>query len=234
MAETADKAWRSSDTEGATYAAVAMARLLHGAVGPIRSVVDVGCGVGVFLNAFAEAGAERIQGYDAEWVDTARLRIPREAFRAVDLSLPLEDAGRYDLAICLEVAEHLPQGRADSLVRDLTRLAPLVLFSAAIPGQGGDGHIHERWPSYWRGLFESQGFIAHDPIRTAFWDDARMPYWYRQNTLLYAAEALDMPRPDAMTDLVHPEQYLGVHYQDTTPRAYLAGKLARLLDRRKG
>ena len=95
--------------------------------------------------------------------------------------------GRYDLAVCLEVAEHLPESSASDLVRTLTTLAPIVLFSAAIPGQGGVGHINERWPSYWKSRFEEHGFQRLDPIRPHIWKNRRVHWWYRQNIFLFAA-----------------------------------------------
>jgi hypothetical protein len=95
--------------------------------------------------------------------------------------------GRYDLAVCLEVAEHLPESSAADLVRALTAFAPVVLFSAAVPGQGGVGHINEQWPAYWKGLFEQHGFYRRDPIRPRIWTNERVHWWYRQNIFLFAS-----------------------------------------------
>ena len=113
-------------------------------------VVDVGCGTGTWLATFAEHGAA-ILGLDGEYVDRSLLDIPEDRFVAVDLAQPFQLDGRYDLALCLEVAEHLPADRAASLVDLLTGLAPTVLFSAAIPLQGGVNHVNEQWPDTgWR------------------------------------------------------------------------------------
>jgi SAM-dependent methyltransferase len=155
---------------------------------PLRSVIDVGCGRGAWLRAFRDGGVEDIRGVDGDYVDTASLLIPRECFSAVDLNKPFELPGRYDLAVCLEVVEHLPAAMANVLVRQLTAVAPLVLFSAAIPGQGGTNHVNERPPAYWRGLFEAHGFMMFDPIRPAILADARIEWWYRQNIVVYAAK----------------------------------------------
>jgi SAM-dependent methyltransferase len=157
-----------------------------------QSVIDVGCGRGAWLRAFRNGGVKTIQGLDGDYVDTASLLIPQECFSAVDLNKPFELSGRYDLAVCLEVAEHLPAAMASVLVRQLTAVAPLILFSAAIPGQGGTNHVNERLPSYWRGLFEAHGFTMFDPIRPAILTDSRIEWWYRQNIVVYAAkEAID-------------------------------------------
>jgi hypothetical protein len=68
----------------------------------------------------------------------------------------------------------------------LCRLADVVLFSAAEPGQGGEHHINERPLQYWRELFQSKGFLVFDPLRPRFHRDPLVEPWYRYNMLLYA------------------------------------------------
>ena len=150
------------------------------------SVVDIGCGVGTWLSAAQQLGITRCVGMDGSYVSTDMLQIDRTQFQAVDLSNSLPVSGRFDLAICLEVAEHLPGSIAPRLVKDLTRLAPAVLFSAAIPGQTGLGHINEQWQGYWVQLFQSCGYVAIDCIRPRVWDNLEVDYWYAQNAFLMA------------------------------------------------
>jgi hypothetical protein len=157
----------------------------------VRSAVDIGCGEGVWLAAFKERGAADILGLDGDYVNRDRLAIPKECFRAVDLAQPIQLDRTFDLAICLEVAEHLPAERGPTLVRDLTALSNLVLFSAAIPFQGGTEHINERWQDYWRDLFKAEGHEACDLVRPAFWGDPRLAWYYQQNMILYG-------KPDAL------------------------------------
>lgn len=180
-----------------------------------RSVVDVGCGIGTWLAVSGELGIENFLGIDGEYAKEM-LRIEASRFRAADLTSPLPQGGRFDLAICMEVAEHLPESRAESLVRDLTRLAPAVLFSAAIPGQGGTNHINEQWQDYWIELFRHQGYSAHDCIRPVVWNDPRVEYWYAQNAFLFlSAEArsrcpsLTEIRPDQLISVAHPRAFTG-------------------------
>ncbi len=155
------------------------------------SVLDVGCGNGAWLKVFQENGVATVRGVDGASVNPARLLIDRECFQALDLCRPFELEGRYDLACCLEVAEHLPHKLGPTLIRNLTRAAPLVLFSAAVPGQGGTHHVNEQWPAYWRAEFARHGFQRLDPLRREILHDQRVAWWYRQNLFLYAsAEAL--------------------------------------------
>jgi len=152
------------------------------------SVIDVGCGPGTWLSVFHECGVKRIIGLDGDHIDPSWLVIPEDCFHAVDLSKPFDAGGQFDLAICLEVAEHLPKKSSADLVRGLVALAPFVLFSAAVPLQGGVHHINEQWPEFWKALFQKSGYRALDPIRKEIWKNTDVAYWYRQNTFLFVRE----------------------------------------------
>jgi SAM-dependent methyltransferase/GR25 family glycosyltransferase involved in LPS biosynthesis len=169
-----------------------------------RSAIDVGCGAGTWAAELLTAGVDAI-GVDGAHVRFDVLQIPRERFRPVNLENPpsADQIGRFDLAICLEVAEHLTAATADGLVDFLTDLAPSVLFGAAIPGQGGTDHINERWQSYWIEKFQARGFVCHDLIRPAVWDREDVEPWYAQNTFLFMRD----PNPPEIrfpVDIVHP------------------------------
>jgi SAM-dependent methyltransferase len=169
-----------------------------------KSVVDLGCGVGTWLAAFQRLGVERIEGYDGDYVDRELLQIPPGSFHPIDLSTALrngEPGGEFDLAVSLEVGEHLPPAASEALVQRLTALAPAVLFSAAIPRQSGTDHINERWQSDWARMFAVHGYYPHDAVRPVVWDEPEVEPWYAQNALLYLREPSPAPM---MLDLVHP------------------------------
>ena len=153
-----------------------------------RSVVDVGCGTGTWLKVFEEQGVSDFCGLDGEYVD-ATLEIPADRFVAADLRRGVKLDRRFDLAVSLEVAEHLPEEAAAGFVQSLTQLAPVVMFSAAIPHQGGIGHVNEQWPEYWQELFGQSGFLAVDCIRPKIWENPDVRVWYAQNTLLFVEQA---------------------------------------------
>lgn len=183
---------------GCQASANAVAPLIHAELQP-ATVVDVGCGEGWWGAAFADLGCD-VLGIDGEYV--AQRAIP---FQAADLTRPLSLVRRFDLAVCLEVAEHLPARRATGLVADLTTLADAVLFSAAIPGQGGVGHVNEQWPAYWVDRFWALGWSVTGAIRYDIWTDDRVENWYRQNLLLAVRGHLPhrWPAGDVLP-LVHP------------------------------
>lgn len=182
------------------------------------SVIDVGCGNGEFLDVFQEHGVGEILGIDGDYIDRNLLFISQENFRALDISIPFTLDKTYDLTLCLEVAEHIAPEKASDLIESLTRLAPVVLFSAAIPFQDGTHHVNEQWPEYWAQLFRARGFVPVDALRKKIWNDRQIEYWYRQNIMFFCTEqALEsnnvlsrefsMTNPDALS-MVHPEWYM--------------------------
>lgn len=152
------------------------------------SMVDVGCGTGSWLAEAAGLGVVQCRGLDGPWVRSSLLEIASAQFTAKDLGRPFELEGRFDMALSLEVAEHLPPEAAEGFVHSLCGLAPVVVFSAAIPGQGGEAHLNEQWPHYWTEKFARQGYRLYDVLRPRLWNDDRIPCWYRQNVLVFAAE----------------------------------------------
>jgi SAM-dependent methyltransferase len=184
----------------------------------VASAVDVGCGDGGWLKALAETGTQTVLGLDGDWMREDQLLIGREQFVRCALTerLPVED--RFDLAISLEVAEHIPAGNASAFVAELTRLSPVVLFSAAVPDQGGLNHVNEQWPAYWAALFGAHGYQTIDTLRWRIWSDDGVTWWYKQNLLLFASEAALTSNPkleearqaspqDAPLAVVHPDRF---------------------------
>jgi SAM-dependent methyltransferase len=188
----------------------------------VHSVVDVGCGDGTWLAVFRKLGVEDILGLDGEYIDQTLLQVPSESFKVADLTRPFGLKRTFDLAISLEVGEHLPEESATAFVESLTKLAPLVLFSAAIPGQGGNHHINEQWPDKWAELFREHDYVPVDFIRKRIWKSDAVAFWYVQNTLLFAR--LDAVKSSSLLkaefevtnanqlSLVHPRQY--AHLQE--------------------
>ena len=168
-----------------------------------QCIIDVGCGSGSWLAVFREHGITDVLGVDSAGLDLDLLQIPREQFLARDLAQPLKLSRQFDLALSLEVAEHLPAECASTFVASLVRLAPVVLFSAAVPYQGGTHHINEQWPGYWIDLFEQHGYLALDCLRDKVWVNDRVDWWYRQNMLLFCLPEVVERNAGLRGELVH-------------------------------
>ncbi len=153
-----------------------------------QSIVDIGCGSGDWLAVFRELGVDDTLGIDDGAGSQEALRIPSECFRRADLRQAMVLDRSYDMAMCLEVAEHLPTESALKLIESLTSLAPVVLFSAAVPQQPGVHHVNCRWPEYWIDVFARHHYEAFDVIRSQFWSNPRVSWWYAQNTLLFVRD----------------------------------------------
>lgn len=176
-----------------------------------RSAIDVGCGSGSWAAAFAARfNSADVRGVDGPYLERGDLQIDPANFRAHDLSRPLRADRRYGLAISLEVAEHLPSESGPDLIRTLVEHADHVLFSAAIPGQGGEFHVNERPLEYWRALFRAHGYVAVDCVRPIVKSDRRVEAWYRYNSILYV-------HSDRLADL--PAQFAANIIPDDMPLA---------------
>lgn len=154
------------------------------------TVCDVGCGSGNWLYVFKKYGF-KVTGIDRNpYMDRGMLE--KDEFVQYDFESgknkkpPLED--RFGLVICLEVLEHLPEKYADNMIDLLVNCSDYVLFSAAVPLQGGTGHVNEQWQSYWVKKFEKKGYILCDCIRPLIWDDDEITFFYRQNIMLFAKD----------------------------------------------
>ncbi len=183
-----------------------------------KRVVDVGCGIGAWLSVFKESGVEEILGVDGDYVEKEMLQIPEEQFFSFDLKNPLRMDRQFDLAVSLETAEHLPSECAEPFVDSLTRLGPVVLFSAAIPFQGGTNHINEQWPDYWAKYFEERGYVAIDCIRKKIWQNYDVKSEYVQNIFMFGrrdyVESHSLLKKEfentniSQLSIVHPRQFL--------------------------
>mgnify|MGYP000099942162 FL=1 len=150
-----------------------------------ESVVDFGCGLGHWLSVCLDKGIKEIRGYDGHYVDADALKIPHEFFERHNLEAPLVIKRKYDLALTIEVAEHLPEDKADSFIQSLTDSADVVLFSAAAPYQGGINHFNENSPAYWTRIFNKKGFLCFDFMRDILWEKKGVNCVHAQNILVF-------------------------------------------------
>jgi len=204
----------------ASHASSVTVPIILNAINP-KSVVDVGCGTGSWARSFINAGIDDVIGVDGNWVLESDLVIQTEKFVRADLAHPLIMKRKFDLCVCLETAEHFPESRAAGLVSDLTALADIVVFSAAIPFQGGTHHFNEKWQCYWADLFAANGYVGVDYLRRRIWHLNKFHSWfYAQNIMIYV-KASSLEQHSVLAN-----EY---KYQDGTPLSIVHPGLLILL-----
>ena len=156
----------------------------------IGSVLDVGCGAGAWLAAHRDIGVTDVIGVDGDYVDRSMLLVDAPSFRPLDITQPFDFDRQFDLVQCLEVAEHVPHGASAALVDNLVRHGRQVLFSAAVPGQGGEDHVNEQPYTFWRDLFAARGYRLFDFVRPRIAHELAIEPWYRYNILFFAHDSM--------------------------------------------
>lgn len=193
----------SSNLHSINGAKVALPILL-GAYLP-ASLLDIGCGLGTWLKAALDLGISDVLGVDGVVISPETYLGPKHLFAQHDLAMPLRLGRRFDVAICLEVAEHLEPEAAKVLVTSLTKHADTIFFSAACPNQPGQHHINCQWPSYWQSIFNSLEFACDDAVRWLIWSDSRIEPWYRQNMFVAKKNVFKAGKEPRIMPVIHPD-----------------------------
>lgn len=171
-----------------------------------NSVLDVGCGLGNWLYSFKKLGLSDVFGVDGSSIDKFGKDefLNKNEFLSFDFSKELRLNRKFDLVLSLEVAEHLSEEFADLFIKSLTNHSDIIVFSAALPGQGGQGHMNEQYLDYWIKKFNLLGFYFYDPIRSKFWDNDKLLFWYKQNIVVFSKNKLKFNEMSPI-NLIHPE-----------------------------
>lgn len=173
------------------------------------SLLDVGCGTGTWLKAAQELGVPEVFGVDGVAVSEGDFLVPKKLFRLVNLEHDWKLERRFEVALCLEVAEHLSAEASPILVRSLVAHADMIFFSAACPGQEGEHHVNCQWPIYWQDLFNREGFCCDDSPRWRLWEDERIEPWYRQNLFMATKDAGQAGSEPRIQRALHPSMFAG-------------------------
>lgn len=157
-----------------------------------KSLADIGCGRGAWLPEWQRAGVADYLGIDGDYVDRDRLLIPGDRFSTQDLTKRFDVGRRFDLVVSLEVGEHINPGDTEIFVDNLCTHSDAILFSAAVPGQGGSSHVNEQDYAFWRQRFSARGYRLFDFIRPRLGSRHQVEPWYRYNILFFArADAVE-------------------------------------------
>ncbi len=184
----------------------------------IKSVLDIGCGTGVWLESLHEVGVDNVIGVDGEWLLSDKFLLDKQILHIHDLRKPLALNRKFDLVISLEVAEHIEKSCSDIYINNLISHSELILFSCAIPFQGGTNHINEQWPDYWIKKFYEHDYLCIDFLRQKFWNNENIRWFYSQNIMVFAKSDLLYKSNFLLYQyknhnlkgmrLIHPQRYL--------------------------
>jgi hypothetical protein len=180
-----------------------------------NSMLDVGCGLGIWLKVAQEIGISDVLGVEGPWIESALLNVPTELIKRLDLEKPVSLGRRFDVVVCSEVGEHLSPASAGVLIDSLVGHSDYILYSAAIPFQGGHHHVNEQFLPYWVNHFARHDYVLLDVFRARIWDDPKILWWLKQNLVLFAKRSTAEANP-ALRDqigvkrpvsIVHPDIY---------------------------
>lgn len=180
----------------------------------LKSALDIGCGIGIWSKVLIDKNVD-VVSIDGEWIPKENIQIPLDKFLIKDITKEFRLNKKFDLVICLEVAEHIPESHSDALLNNIIEHGDLVLFSAAIPGQGGFEHINEQWQSYWVDRFEAKGYSCYDIIRPQVWGNDEVRFYYQQNAFVFVKKSTISAQQEVFLnqsrsfgyDVVHPKLY---------------------------
>lgn len=173
-----------------------------------KSILDVGCGVGTWLKIVSDYGIEDFIGIDGIEVETKDFFSSKEKFQKHDLTSYWDIGRKFDLILCLEVAEHLPDDLASNFIQILTNHADAIIFSAACPNQPGQGHINCQWIEYWQDLFNKYGYACFDEIRPLIWNKSFPEWWYKQNIFIAKKDKVNAGKESRIHSMIHPDLYM--------------------------
>ena len=166
-----DEGFMSRNWEHKRQLNLNLARIIYEYFKP-TSVVDFGCGIGSYLEVFKSNGCDIRgfeYGYDAAKPQYDKVGITEEEITFGDVTTEIALDRTYDLSVCIEVAEHIPYSKSDTLVDNIVNSVKedgVIIFTAAQKGQGGTGHINCQHPQFWCDKFKKRGWESATEHRT--------------------------------------------------------------------
>jgi SAM-dependent methyltransferase len=170
-----------------------------------NSILDVGCGMGTWLKIISDSGIEDFLGIDGIEVANDDFFVSKEKFQKYDLTTSWSINRKFDIVLCLEVAEHLPHNSASNFIKALTNHSDTIFFSAACPNQPGQGHINCQSIEYWQQLFNEHGYACFDEIRPMIWNEKFPEWWYKQNMFVAKKDENNSGKEDVLLSIIHPD-----------------------------
>jgi hypothetical protein len=167
-----------------------------------NSLLDVGCGTGTWMRSAKKLGVPIVFGVDG--ICPEERFYGDNEFQKIDFRAPWKLNERYEVALCLEVAEHIEKEYAEQFIQNIVAHADKIYFSAACPGQIGDHHVNCQWPQYWQKVFNKYGFVCSDKVRWKIWNASEVEPWYRQNLFIAEKNGIEAGKEARLNSIINP------------------------------
>lgn len=235
--------WVFGDIEKRKANAHKVLKPVFNILGVPASLLDIGGGAGSWCATAKDLGVQRVCLVDACPPNQVIPELSHDEQVQANLEAGIPNMGRFDLAICIEVIEHLTDDAANRLIGQMASCTNFVLFSAAIPGQGGIGHISERFHDYWHAKFSLFQFETYDVVRPMLISSSDIASIHRQNLFLYAKKGCahslaDLPQICEDMELIRAEHLKSLYNKEPidlrTALGAIPNALTRTIKRRFG
>lgn len=218
IASNLPDSWIFGDIQGRKVNARKVLKTVFRILGVPPSFLDIGGGAGSWCTAAKGLGVQHVRLVDACPPNQVIPELTQEEQIQANLEDGIPYLGKFDLVICIEVIKHLSESAASSLLKQMTSCTNFILFSAAIPGQGGIGHINERLHDYWHEKFSELEFEKYDVIRPMLISRPDISSIHRQNLFIYARKGCDHMLADLPSicedmELIRTEHLISLYHE---------------------
>lgn len=126
-----------------------------------KSLLDVGCAAGYLVEAALSYDVDAF-GMDVSRYIIENSVVPEHCIRH-DVSQPYPFARSFDMVVCIEVMEHLPEKDAQRAIRFMCEHADRYIYFSSTPDDiTEETHINVQTPEYWEAEFKKHGFIKYE------------------------------------------------------------------------
>ena len=144
-----------------------------------NSVVDLGCGLGDYVEHFSDNGF-KVDGFDG---NPSTPELTNGRCKILDLAIPVKFETPYDWVFSVEVGEHLPSMYEDIYINNLhNNNVSGIVTSWALEGQGGVGHYNEHNNDYIKQKILLLGYENDIGAETKLREASSL--WWFKNTIM--------------------------------------------------
>lgn len=119
----------------------------------VRSMLDVGCGLGYAMKFFHENGCE-VFGIDGSPSAIEDSLMKGYVYKHDYTTGPWAPPRSFDLVWSAEFLEHVEEKYMGNFMVTFCKAKKFIMVTYAVPGQGGHHHVNENTEQYWLEKFK--------------------------------------------------------------------------------